>query len=459
MSIRYTRGIIVKISSVNNVTKSFGYNRQLNNELVSRLNNYGDRNWASTLASLNEYCNSIEDQLIKTENDADKDKYSNYLDLFLSMKDTLVNFVTTTFEDLSFSDRECKGYYDEFIKNGSKKDDWRIDACEVLSGWCLPQDEYPKDSEKIPDGDLPFIQAEHSTSKGSLLEKFKPGKTSPKGFSDVAGMDKLKKYLQSSIIEMINNPEQAQADFEEYGKKMPRAVLLYGSPGCGKTYISEALSAEINAPMYMFSIGKAGSSYINQTSQNIKTAFDEAIEIAEKTDTPVLLFMDEIDSVGFDRNDNTWAEDIKQVSTLLQAMDKAQNSGVIVLGATNKYNLLDPAVKRRFTQKTFVDIPDAKARKALIVKSLTPLKKGQKLLADEKSLKVISEKLDGFSNDSVCKIAQAAALNALERDRADIDVIDFEKAIEETTEEKPDVQEYKAKPKKGQKKVLGFTPA
>ena len=450
--------------------RSFGYDKALNKELTNRLKTYPDQDWAKTLDAMNKNCNTLEKKLAKTENDKNDTKHQEYMDIFLTMKQMLAGFVSITFEDMFYADKEYDHFNDEFIKHGSKEDDWRKEACYYLSEWCECKHDIPKPieptkvvyvkdennddeidaaEETITVGQTPVSSTKGVAStdptqlkRGSLLEKFEPSETSPKGFCDVAGMDSLKKDLQNTIVQMINNPEQAKLDYEEYGKKMPRGVLLYGPPGCGKTYISEALSSEIDTPLYMLSIGKAGSSYINATSNNIKSAFDEAISIAEKTKKPILLFMDEIDSVGFDRKEKTWAEDIKQVATLLQSMDKAENSGVILLAATNKYQLLDPAVRRRFDNKSFVDVPDEKSREALVKNSLLKIKKGQNLASDDKAISQIAEKLNGYSNDSICKISKAAALNALDRDRADIAVEDFEKALKETSEEKPNREEY-----------------
>ncbi len=476
----------MKVSFNNSYRPSFGYDKKLNKELVEKLKSYPDKDWAKTLTSMNRVCNNLEKNLTKSEKiSSSESKFQEYLDLFLTQKQMLAGFIAITFEDLFFADKEFDHYQDEFIKRGAKQDDWRIDVCNYLDEWCELNHSKVQNNETQPtqviyvnpdedeidyetdentsfittNGPAPSERQLNSTDgsnlrKNSLLEEFIPKSSSPKGFSDVAGMEKVKKDLENSIVKMINNPEQAQQDFEEYGKEMPRAILLYGPPGCGKTYISEALSAEINTPLYMFSIGKAGSSYVNATSKNIKSAFDEAISIANKTKKPVLVFMDEIDSIGFDRNDKTWPEDIKQVATLLQSMDKAEDSGVIILAATNKYQLLDPAVKRRFTTKTFVDVPDDKARIALLKHRLSSVKKGQNLAENQDSLSKISKQLDGFSNDSICKITYNASMNALERDRAEIDIQDFEKAIEETTEEKPDRIDYSEKNRP--KEIKGF---
>ena len=469
----------MKISPINQINTSFGYDKRLNKSLQTALSKYDDKVMAASISSLNDYCNMVEDSL-RTEEKVSKERSSRYQDLqdiLATSKQMLAGFVAITFPKLHYADREYKHYNLEFIKKGSNDNDWRAEVLDALRDWLeTPQEQ--KKKQKINPKDMPYVPKfdeegrEITDTKESLvdklssalsgrnngksiLEEFKPTPSSPKGFKDVAGMSELKKTLSQGIIQAINNPEQAQQDFEEYGKSIPKSLLLYGPPGCGKTYITQALASEIDTPMYMLNISKAGSEYINLTSKNLKTAFDEAAKIAEQQQKPVLVFMDEIDSLGFDRGSHTWPEDIKQVATMLQCIDQAKQTNVILIGATNKYNILDPAIRRRFDSKAFVDIPDNEAIKALLVKTLTPMAKGQKLISSEDDLDNITKQLKGYSNSSICIITKEAAINAMNRDRADIEVQDFEKAIKETGEEKPDRKQYMAETKTKSNKI-GF---
>ena len=461
-----------------NTKTSFGYDKKLNTELKAKLAVHPDQEWAKDLSSMNNYVNKLESRVVSESKTSNSSKYEDYLDIFLNFKNVLAGFVSVTFPDINFADREFNHYYDEFVKGGSKTDDWHLDACETLSDWISPElkDKLPKkkidpkkqlyvpkfdedgvEIEQVPEEKSSQVQSKVSKlSEKSMLEEFVPTITAPNGFDDVAGMFDLKRDLSEGIIQLIQNPEQAQLDLEEYGKTIPRGILLYGPPGCGKTYITQALSAETKSPLYLLNISKAGSHYINMTSKNIKAAFDEAIAIASKSDTPTLLFMDEVDTMAFDRNSRMEPDDLKQVGTILQGMDDAKAHNVIIIGATNKYDILDPAVKRRFDSKVFVDIPDEKSIKALLEKNLKPLKKGQKLLSSPEDLETISRLLKGFSNSSICTISKEAALNAMRRDRADIAVEDYKKAIETTGEEKPDRKLYLAESKKSSNKI-GFS--
>ncbi len=448
----------MKISPIQNYNVNFGYDKALNKELKAELKNYPNKELAGVISRLNSQCNSLENYIRKNDNPSVDD----FIDMFITLKEVLTSYVSVTFENLKFADREYKHYHDEFVKESKdKKNSWLNEVCDVIGQWTSSPVSVnkSKNSHQVEKNNNNSTNISSSEAKPSekhdltstlktiassakALDEFIPTEDTPKGFVDVAGMDKVKEELSDGILQLINDPKQAQLDFEEYGKKIPRGLLLYGPPGCGKTYITQALSQEAGIPLYLLNISKTGSMYVNMTSKNIQKAFDEAIEKAKTTGKPCLLFMDEIDTLGFNRDSQSEQEDIKQVGTLLQAMDKAKSNNVIVIGATNKYKLLDPAVKRRFDSKTFIGIPDFDARKALLIKLLSPRKKAQTLLADSEAIDEISKQLNGYSNDSICKIISNASSRALKRNRADISLEDFQTAIKETSEEKPDIKDY-----------------
>ena len=460
---------------------SFGYDRKLNTELRSVLSSHPNKDWAKTVASLNLSTNKLEVLLENEEKNKTSTAdslYQDYLDMFLSQKQMLASLIDAHYQPiLNFAQREHDHYYDEYLKSGSRHDDWRKEVCDVLKE-LLPSQKQKSSVEirkelmpvamsssadvvELPQRDIGGLnvasKVKTTISNKSFLEEYKPKSTSPSGFSDVAGMYSLKQKLFDGIIQLIQNPAQAQLDFEEYGKVISKTLLLYGPPGCGKTFITEALAAEIDVPLYLLNISKLGSDYLNQTSKNIQAAFDEVCAIADNSDKPILLFMDEMDSLAFKRTDRTEPEELKQIDTLLQAMDKAIDHNVIIIGATNKFSLLDPAIKRRFKAKELVSIPDNDARIALLQKNLASKKKGQKLLSSPEDLKKISKMLEGYSNSSICNISYDAAVTyAMHRNRADISVQDYEEAIKNTNEEKPDLSEYKSDSNNGFKIVSGF---
>ncbi len=298
-----------------------------------------------------------------------------------------------------------------------------------------------------------------SNDTNRILKKFVPDEESPKGFKDVIGLEETKTKLKDGIIKAIQDPERAKRDREEYGIKTPRGLLLYGPPGCGKTHISKALSQEAGTDLYILNLADIGSPYVNQTSINLSKAFDNAIEIAKKEKKPIILFLDEIDTIATKRSNKTFGEDLKMVGTFLQAMDRAENANVFVIAATNKYSLLDEAVVRRISGKAAITVPDKDAIKELLKYYLSKIKKGEDLMNDDESLEEIAKLLKGYSNDSICKISQAASLLAMKRNRDSITKNDYITAIDKTTEVKPNLKEYLPEEDVKEIKSIGFTTA
>ncbi len=484
----------------NNYTNkvSFGYDKKLDRELKTELFKIKDKDFAKAMLKLNSQCNTIEDSLRKMENNgkevSNPSTFADLSDIFVALKSMLCEYVSIMFVDnkkLDYANRIHDYYSDDFadetIRRLDDKDkptlnsyNWRnllldgimmhtsyVEPLEKTGGadnyayYNDPDDEkdykdYNKksnaDDEDIDEDELDEddnsvhrtsnTKAGSKTTKGSLLQKYEPTPNSPKGFEDVVGLDDVKEVLNDGILKAIKSPETVKEDLNEYGITTPRGILLYGPPGCGKTYISKALAQEAGVPLYLLDVSKFGSAYINRTSKNLSKAFDEAIKIAKDTNKPILLFMDEIDTVAFNRKDNVNSEDLKMIGTLLQCLDKAEESNVFVIGATNKYNMLDPAVVRRITAKKAIGVPNQELIESLIKKNLGRITKGKTLLEDEEALKRISKELRGYSNDSVCKITQDAANIARKRNRSMIEENDFLQAIKKTGEVKPNPKDF-----------------
>lgn len=238
-------------------------------------------------------------------------------------------------------------------------------------------------------------------------------------------MEKLKTDLYDKLISPIKDPEAAALDLLEYGKKLPRATLFFGPPGNGKTFLAEAIAREAEVPFYKLKISKAGSKYINETSGNYEAVFAAIEAKSKEINKPCILFMDEIDGLGRNRDGQSSEEDLKQIGTLLDLINEARSRGIIVIGATNKPDILDEAIKSRFDNQVFIPMPDKETRKAVLRKVLEGKTKAEELLRSELDLDSIATAFEGFSNRTITDLASQAAMIAKNDGRRNITKEDY----------------------------------
>lgn len=446
-----------------------------------------NKSFANALLRTSNLCNEMEAEIKKEEPKAKTDEqeqaFRAYVDLYANVKCDLLDFVMYEFPDgrkyLESEKKYYKNAYDRCKEDG--RPNFRQEILKRISTWNdvskeeqkqtvqteeaqaetssaqntvkenkeekQASDKKPQNVQLASTSDIAYYILLQSRPQGVMLDVLRKNPNSPNGFCDVSGMEDLKEELTEEIIEPIKNPKRAELDLMEYGKEVPKGVLLYGPPGCGKTYIVEALAQELDTVVYKLGIDKAGSKYINETSTNIRKSFDYAEAAARTFEKPVVLFMDEIDSLIMKRSEALNEENLKQVATLLQCIEHAQQNNVIVVGATNRYELIDPAAIRRFPVKKPVLSPETPQIKEHLKRSLEKKLKGQKLSNDDNALDKISKALDSYSYKSIDVISSNASEHARKRNRADISVEDYKYAIENTNEEKVDNGNYLPKPK------------
>jgi SpoVK/Ycf46/Vps4 family AAA+-type ATPase len=216
-------------------------------------------------------------------------------------------------------------------------------------------------------------------------------------FGDVGGMDAVKKEIELKIIKPLLHPELYKA----YGKKIGGGILLYGPPGCGKTYIAKATAGQVKARFVSVTLNDILDMWIGNSEKNLHEIF----ELARKN-TPCVLFIDEIDALGASRSDMKHSSGRHLINQFLQELDGIDNSndGVLVLGATNTPWNLDPAFRRpgRFDRIVFVPPPDQNTREFIFKLKLQNKPCGQ---IDFLTLAKKSETFSGADIDAVIDLA------------------------------------------------------
>jgi transitional endoplasmic reticulum ATPase len=225
-----------------------------------------------------------------------------------------------------------------------------------------------------------------------------------KGFADVAGMDELKEQMRLEVINALNNPEE----YKEYGITIPNGMLLYGPPGCGKTFFAKKFAEEVGFNFLVKTPADLKSRYVNATQENIKAMFEEAYENA-----PTIIFIDEINELVPDRSGDIHEMAESAVNEMLSQMDRTGEKGVFVIGASNLPQKIDTAILRagRLEKHFYVGPPDLTARKLLFEMSL----KNRKALDFGIDYETLANLTANFVSADIQFIIDDAARKALSR--------------------------------------------
>jgi len=255
------------------------------------------------------------------------------------------------------------------------------------------------------------------SSKAKLFDAKKPGVT----FKDVAGMDNVKQELRETI-EFLKDP----ARFTKIGAKVPKGVLLVGPPGTGKTLLARATAGEAGVPFYSISASEFIEMFVGVGASRVRDMFQKA-----KASHPSIIFIDEIDAVGRTRGTGLGGGHDEREQTLNQLLSEMDgfdpHESVIVMAATNRPDVLDPALLRpgRFDRHIVIDRPGWKERKAILEVHVRG-----KALADDVNLETIARGTPGMTGADLENLANEAALVALRKDKERIDRRDFEEATD-----------------------------
>ena len=241
-------------------------------------------------------------------------------------------------------------------------------------------------------------------------------------FKDVAGLAEAKQEVEE-IVSFLKSPDK----YTKLGGKIPKGALLVGPPGTGKTLMAKAMAGEANVPFFSMSGSDFVEMFVGVGASRVRDLFKQAKEKA-----PCIIFIDEIDAIGRARgkNPNMGANDEREntLNQLLTEMDGFEtNSGVIILAATNRADILDSALLRagRFDRQIYVDLPELKDREEIFKVHLKPLK-----LAEDIDYAFLAKQTPGFSGADIANVANEAALIAARKNKSAVEKQDFLDSID-----------------------------
>ncbi|HET7899218.1 MAG TPA: AAA family ATPase, partial [Flavisolibacter sp.] len=244
-------------------------------------------------------------------------------------------------------------------------------------------------------------------------------------FSDVAGLDEAEMEVKE-IVDFLKNPER----FTQLGAKIPKGVIVVGPPGTGKTLLARAVAGEADVPFFSMSGSEFVEMFVGVGASRVRDLFRQA-----KENTPSIVFIDEIDAIGRSRGKSAYYAGVNDerestLNQLLKEMDGFEsNSGVIVLAATNRADMLDPALLRpgRFDRHIYLELPNKKEREAIFQVHLRPLK-----IEDAIDVGFLASQTPGFSGADIANVCNEAALIAARKNKQRIGREEFLDAIERT---------------------------
>ena len=254
-------------------------------------------------------------------------------------------------------------------------------------------------------------------SRARLISGDKPTVT----FDDVAGVDEAKQEL-AEVVDFLREPEK----FIALGARIPKGVLMVGPPGCGKTLMARAVAGEAGVPFFSISGSEFVEMFVGVGASRVRDLFDQA-----KKHSPCIVFIDEIDAVGRHRGAGLGGSHDEREQTLNQILVEMDgfdtDTNVIVMAATNRPDILDPALLRpgRFDRRVVIDRPDMKGRRAIL-----DIHVRGKPLARDVDLDVIARQTPGFSGADIENLVNEAAILAARRNGKAITMQDFQEAIE-----------------------------
>ncbi len=284
-------------------------------------------------------------------------------------------------------------------------------------------------------------------SFGRSRARLFPANTPSVTFDDVAGEDEAKQEL-TEVVDFLKSREK----FQSLGARIPRGVLLIGPPGTGKTLLARAVAGEADVPFFSISGSEFVEMFVGVGASRVRDLFDQA-----KRNTPCIIFIDEIDAVGRHRGAGLGGSHDEREQTLNQILTEMDgfdtNTGVIILAATNRPDILDPALLRpgRFDRRVILDRPDINGRKAIL-----KVHSNGKPMGESVDLEMLAKQTAGFSGADLANLINEAAILAARREKKAIEMQELEESIDRVIAG-PERKSRKINPK--EKEIIAYHEA
>lgn len=368
----------------------------------------------------------------------------------ISYSELIVQIQNNNIKSLSFTDSDVKGVYKDdteftsyiptiFLFSGSFHDKYLVEKIEAKEIEVIgePVPATPLWISALPTigmlvllGVLWYVFMKQSQgggtgkamsfgkSRAKMVKDDDPNKKIT--FADVAGLDEEKEEL-SEIVDFLKNP----AKFVRLGARIPKGVLLVGPPGTGKTYLSKSVSGEAGVPFFSISGSDFVEMFVGVGASRVRDLFDQA-----KKNAPCIIFIDEIDAVGRRRGAGLGGGNDEREQTLNQLLVEMDgfsgNEGIIIIAATNRPDILDPALMRpgRFDRQVHVGLPDVKAREEIL-----KIHVRKKPLAEDVELEIVAKRTPGFTPADLENAMNEAALLTARQNKTLITMDIIEEAI------------------------------
>ena len=367
----------------------------------------------------------------------------------ISYNELITAFEKNEVVELNITPRKSYSIYNVTGKMKNYKENETFEVAAPLSDSVISNIlEYTKDTEidlkinKDPEGSsilnilinvVPFVLLIAfgfifiSKQMGGANKSFDFGKSKAKlptdkdkvTFNDVAGLTEEKAEVKE-LIDFLKSPKK----FQKLGARIPKGVLLVGPPGTGKTLLARAVAGEANVPFYYISGSDFVELFVGVGASRVRDMFKQA-----KQSAPCLIFIDEIDAVGRQRGTGLGGGHDEREQTLNQLLTEMDgfgvNEGIIIIAATNRPDVLDPALLRpgRFDRQVTVSLPDAKEREAIL-----KVHAKNKILAEDVTLKYLASRTSGFSGADLENLLNEAALLAVRRNKEKISMSEIDEA-------------------------------